>query len=411
MKTFGMRPRCPYTPVAAAGLMIAVLLLTPHAVRARDDQATSSALDSSSRSALDKALDEGFAASGMPGTTVGLWIPGHGSWVASRGVADLETRRPMTPDLQAPIGSITKTFTGLIALHLVGQGSLRLDDTIDHWYPWIADASLITVKMLMNHSSGIADIGQQQVDLHCADPDHFVNPEQLIEIGAALPRAPFAPGDGFLYSSTNTIILGRILEKVTNQSYESLISEHLLEPLRLRRTKLDTEGRLDPPFSRGYTDFCPNLPPHTDTSRWVQFSFAAGALASTLDDLHAWGAALGEGFGLTKKLRHARIDNVAPGSNAGLGVVIQFDPRTNRVISLGHAGSEPGYSANVQYYTCSGAVWALIGNGDGGTGEAFFAVFNALRPVVESLVTSPSGCPDDRNEDTGDNPGNRNLRR
>jgi D-alanyl-D-alanine carboxypeptidase len=269
----------------------------------------------------------------------------------------------MTPDMQAPIGSITKTFTVLIALHLVGQGSLRLDDTIDHWYPWIDDASLITVKMLMNHSSGIADIGQQQVDLHCADPDRFVDPEELIEIGAALPRAPFAPGDGFLYSSTNTIILGRILEKVTNQSYVSLISEHLLEPLRLRRTKLDTDGRLDPPFSHGYTDFCPNRPPDTDTSRWVQFSFAAGALASTLDDLHAWGVALGEGFGVTKKLRHARIDDVAPGSNTGLGVVIQFDPRTNYVISLGHAGSEPGYSANVQYYTCSGAVWALIGNG------------------------------------------------
>jgi D-alanyl-D-alanine carboxypeptidase len=96
--------------------------------------------------------------------------------VASRGVADLETRRPMTPGLQAPIGSITKTYTVLIALQLVGQGRLGLNDTIDRWYPWIDDASLITVKMLMNHSSGIADIGQQQVDLHCADPEHFVNP-------------------------------------------------------------------------------------------------------------------------------------------------------------------------------------------------------------------------------------------
>jgi hypothetical protein len=140
-------------------------------------------------------------------------------------------------------------------------------------------------------------------------------------------------------------------------------------------------------------------------------SEALGEVKEISYNLHAWGIALGEGFGLTKKLRHARIDDVAPGSNTGLGVVIQFDPRTNYVISLGHAGSEPGYSANVQYYTCSGAVWALLGNGDGGTGEAFLAVFTALRPVVESLVTSPSGCPGDRNEDTGDNPGNRNQRR
>ena len=54
---------------------------------------------------------------------------------------------------------------------------------------------------------------------------------------------------------------------------------------------LDTDGVLDPPLSHGYTDFCPNLPRLTDTSTWVQFSFAAGALASTLDDLHAWGRA------------------------------------------------------------------------------------------------------------------------
>ena len=237
----------------------------------------------------------------------------------------------------------------------------------------------------MNHSSGIADIGQQQVDLHCAAPHKFVSPEELIRIGAALPRAPFAPGAGSLYSSTNTIILGRILEKVTNESCAWLLHERLLTPLALKRTKLDTDGVLEPPFSHGYTDFCPKLPPLTDTSTWVQFSFAAGALASTLDDLHAWGVALGQGFGLTPALRQARIDD-------DLGVAIQRDPRTHRLMSLGHAGSEMGYSANVQYYVCSGAAWALMGNGDGGTGEAFVAVLKALQPVVEPLVTPPSGC-------------------
>ncbi|MBV8399895.1 MAG: beta-lactamase family protein, partial [Acetobacteraceae bacterium] len=285
-----------------------------------------------------------------------------------------------------------KTFAVTIGLQLIGEGKLSLNDTINQWYPSIADASLITVRMLMNHSAGIADIGQQQVDLHCADPQHLVSPEELIRIGAALPRAPFAPGDGFLYSSTNTIILGRILEKVTNESFASLLRERLLGPLQLSRTKLDTDGQLDPPFSHGYTDFCPNLPPLTDTSRWVQFSFAAGALASTLHDLHAWGVALGEGFGLTPALRQARLNDTEPGGSYGLGVVIQRDPRTNNVISLGHAGSEPGYSANVQYYVCSGAVWALMGNGDGGTGEAFVAVLRALQPVVEPLVTPQSGC-------------------
>jgi CubicO group peptidase (beta-lactamase class C family) len=72
--------------------------------------------------------------------------------------------------------------------------------------------------------------------------------------------------ESVLYSSTNTIILGRILEKVTGQSFGALIDERLLVPLALKRTKLDTDGKLDPPFSHGYTDFCPNRSRLTDTS-------------------------------------------------------------------------------------------------------------------------------------------------
>jgi pimeloyl-ACP methyl ester carboxylesterase len=82
------------------------------------------ALDLSSRIALERALDEGFAESGMPGAAIGLWIPGKESSVATRGLADRKS--PMTADLQAPIGSITKTFTVTIALQLVGEGRLSL---------------------------------------------------------------------------------------------------------------------------------------------------------------------------------------------------------------------------------------------------------------------------------------------
>jgi D-alanyl-D-alanine carboxypeptidase len=104
-----------------------------------------------------------------------------------------------------------------------------------------------------------------------------------------------------------------------------------------------------------------------------------------LPDLRAWGVALGEGFGLTPALRQARIDDE-------LGIGVQRDPGSGDLISFGHAGSEPGYSANVQYYPCTGAVWALMVNGDGGTGEAFMAVLAALQPVVEPLVASPTAC-------------------
>ena len=92
-------------------------------------------------------------------------------------------------------------------------------------------APAITIRMLLNHSSGLPDISQLQLDLHCADPTGSVSPDELIAAGIALPRESFAPGKGYRYSSLNTIIVGRILEKVTGQSFNDLITERLIVPL------------------------------------------------------------------------------------------------------------------------------------------------------------------------------------
>jgi D-alanyl-D-alanine carboxypeptidase len=238
----------------------------------------------------------------------------------------------------------------------------------------------------MNHSSGFADISQVQLDVRCEDAKRNISPEELIARGGALPRASFLPGQGYQYSSVNTIILGRILEAITGETYAALLQQRLLTPLGLARTKLNTEGELDPPYSHGYTDFCANQStPLTDTSDWALAAFSAGALASTLDDLHAWGMALGEGFGLTPALRKQRLDEE-------LGVAVLREEASGRVISFGHAGSEPGYGANVQYYPCTGAVWALMVNGDGGTSQPMIDVLQALNPLIQPIADPVGKC-------------------
>ena len=115
-----------------------------HQVARNETDAELSPIAESSRIALEKALDEGFTKSGLRGVITGLWIPGTGSWIASRGVSDLKTKASMTADLQAPIGSITKSFTVTIALQLVGEGKLRREDTIERWDPQIAEAFATT---------------------------------------------------------------------------------------------------------------------------------------------------------------------------------------------------------------------------------------------------------------------------
>jgi D-alanyl-D-alanine carboxypeptidase len=355
--------------------------------------AAASSLDPTLVAQLEAALDEGFAASGVPGVTVGLWIPGQGEWIATRGVSNVATKEPMDRANQGKIGSITKTLVGTTALQIIGDDKvgLTLDDTIDQWYPEVPESSKITVRMLLNMSSGMASPGQAQLDRICANPYSTITPDEYIAIGAATPREPFAPGAGYNYSGFNTFLLGRILEKTTGTDLTTLLDQHLLAPLAMNRSRFAPDGQLTAPLTHGYTDFCPQYPPRTDATDWYNHeSWAAGAMLSTIDDLHTWGVALGAGFGLTPEMLAARVDDTAPNTASyGLGVGIRRDPATGCVVELSHAGAEPGYGAYVGSFTTTGSVMALMGNGDGGTGEASFAVLRSLAPIVFPAVDHP----------------------
>jgi D-alanyl-D-alanine carboxypeptidase len=378
------------TAVAIVTIISGLILpsaLPPAAVAAVP--AAESTLDPALVAQLEAALDKGFADSGMPGVTVGLWIPGQGEWVATRGVSNINTNEPMNRANQAKIGSITKTLVGMTALQIIGEGQvgLTLDNTIDRWYPDFPEASSITIRMLLNMSSGIAEWDPGQIDMICTDPHHVIAPDEVIAIGATLPRKPFAPGQGFQYSGINTFILGRILEKVTGTDLTTLLTTRLLTPLGMTRSRFAPDGVLTPPLTHGYTDFCPAIGTSVDATDWTMHeAWAAGAMLSTIDDLHTWGVALGAGVGLTPELRAARVDDIAPGGGYGLGVGVRLDPTTGCVLDLNHAGAEPGYGAYVASFTTTGSVFTLIGNGDGGTGQASFAVLRALAPVMLPVV-------------------------
>jgi D-alanyl-D-alanine carboxypeptidase len=340
-----------------------------------------------------------------------LWIPGQGEWVATRGVSDTATDAPMDRANQAPVGSITKSVTATVALQVIGEGSsgLTLDSTLDRWYPAFPDASSITVRMLLNHSSGIAEgpSADQWIDL-CSDPQRaWWTPDEQIEIAAAQPRS-FEPGAGFSYSNYGYVILGRILERVTGTDYATLVRTRILEPAGMDRSRVALDGALAAPFSHGYTNFCADLGPAADTYDWnLSWSWAAGAMVSTIDDLHRWGVALGDGRGLTPELVEARERDVARPSDGsfpswlgyGLGVFVETDPATNCVVSVSHGGDVPGYQSQVTSYVSSGAVFALMDNslGDVAGGEVVNgrgAIQAALEPVYRSLVVTP-GAPCD----------------
>ena len=371
---------------ATASLAMTIALLTPTAVGAqvapRGDvtppSTSTSTLPSGATSRLNSALLDAWA--DLPGgATATVIVPGRGRWVGSVGYANDERMRAMTPDRQSNIGSVTKTFTGMLVLQEVAAGRLDLDDSLDRWYPSIPKADEITIAMLLNMSSGIADYLNANVlgfaeDL-MADPKRRYRPDDLIAQGVALPREFDVPGTGFAYSNTNTVILARILEKETGSSYAALLKSRLFEPLGMPRSFLNNSGSLQSPHAQTYSDafsyIDPDVPPVGRTTDWSQsYVWAAGGMASSISDLGRWGRALGTGRGaIPASLAAERLDNCAP-SAAGtpteycLGLVVTSDTTTGKPVTLWHNGRVFGAVAYVGYYPATGAVVAVMANCD-----------------------------------------------
>ena len=372
--------------MGALAVSIAVALVGPAAVNAqqapRGDappaSTSTSTLPSGATARLNAGLLEAWA--GLPGgATATVIVPGRGRWVGTVGYANDESKRTLTPDRQSNIGSVTKTFTGMLVLQEVAAGRLDLDDRLDRWYPSIPKADEITIAMLLNMSSGIADYLNANVlgfaEQLMENPKQRYRPDDLIARGVALPREFDVPGSGFAYSNTNTVILGRILEKETGRGYAALLKSRLFEPLGMPRSFLDVSGDLQPPHAQTYSDafsyIDPDVPPVGRTTDWSQsYVWAAGGMASTISDLGRWGRALGTGRGaIPASLAAERLDNCAPSAPGTpteycLGLVVTRDTATDKPTTLWHNGRVFGAVAYVGFYPATGAVVAVMANCD-----------------------------------------------
>lgn len=318
----------------------------------------------------------------LPGGTVaGLWVPGKGMWVGAVGEADNTRNRPMRPGLQMPMGSITKTLTGTLVLQEVQRGRIALDDPIAKWFPAFPKADEITVAMLLNMSSGIADfVNDNFLDVtkkQREHPKYVWKPATQIWGAARMPRAFDVPGSQFSYSNTNTVMLGRILTKVTGRPLPVLMERRIFNELGMTRSLLDMKGDPQAPYAQNYSLLYgeahgkPKLLRTTDWS--LSLEGAAGALRSTLRDMRYWGTALGTGKDVlspkTQRQRFAHcIDAVSRDGITGaycLGTMTYREDATGDIVAIWHNGRVLGATGYLGYFPRTKAVLVVQSNQDG----------------------------------------------
>ncbi|RFS84544.1 class A beta-lactamase-related serine hydrolase [Actinomadura spongiicola] len=243
------------------------------------------------RATLDAAHDAGM---------YGTWSAaqdGRTAWNGASGVADVQTRRPVKPDMRQRVGSITKTFVATAILQQVEKGRLELDAPVGRYLPDVfpgRHGKQVTVRMLLNHTSGLGDYlllafpSLSDLSPESLDENRFrrLTPEQLITWGMQAPRTG-EPGERYSYSNTNYVIAGRLLEKVTGTTAERYIDRNVIGKAGLKHTYFPSRARVSGPHSRLYESLYQHVEPPRDYSTYdVSWAWTAGALVSTMDDLN-----------------------------------------------------------------------------------------------------------------------------
>jgi D-alanyl-D-alanine carboxypeptidase len=144
----------------------------------------------------------------------------------------------MSGDTLFQIGSNTKGFTGALILVLEAEGKLALDQTVGHWLPHYAAWKDVTIRRLLNMTSGLPTYSESipLSRLWVHEPDRHYTPQQLIAFAYPSETTKLPPNSGYFYSNTNYILAGMIAQKAAGKPYKELLEEKLFEPAKLRDT-------------------------------------------------------------------------------------------------------------------------------------------------------------------------------
>jgi len=257
----------------------------------------------------------------LPGVLVGVWVPGQGQYVTAKGKANLDTGTELQPEDPFRIGSVTKTFVATAILQLVDQGKLSKSDPLSKWYPHFPSADKITIDDLLRMRSGIADYWDERtLKQYYEHPLEDVTTQDTIE-GAAAKADQFEPPDKVTkYTDVNYAILGEIVEKASENDLHEQIAKEILQPLGMNDTLYPVDDDL-PGGLRGY-GWDPRSKKFEDkTILNPAPPGGAGAMISTLPDLHKWAKANYTGGGLLKaQTQKARLETQhVEGSPASVG--------------------------------------------------------------------------------------------
>ena len=342
------------------------------------------AFDQETIDQLEEVLQEALEKDGIPGAIAGVWVPGRGEWVAAAGLADRETGEAMeTADLMR-IGSVTKSFTATLVLELVDEGLIGLDDALAGYFPWVRDAQDVTVRMLLNHTSGIVDDYSSPafMDVASADPLYKWQPEELVRASMGVD-ATATLGETCIYSNTNYVLLGMIAEQASGMPLAEAMEGYIFEPLGMGDSLFPVGPEIEGEHSHSYISVEGEL---YDMTSGIDpsITWGAGAIISTAYDLKEWGEALATGELLEDVTHEEQMQFVPMQGYEGAGIGYEYGLGVVKLGNfVGHNGEFSGFQASMFYLPSQQATIVAFFNcnsNPAGSQELFTRIATILFP-------------------------------
>jgi CubicO group peptidase (beta-lactamase class C family) len=297
------------------------------------------------------------------------------------GAASVELGVPLSPDQVFRLGSITKQFAAAGVLKLAEDGKLSLDDPLGKFVPGYPGGDKVTVRMLLNHTSGI----KSYTDI----PGVMDGPIQKTVSTAQLidtfknEKPDFAPGEGWKYNNSGYVLVGAVIEAASGMPWHAWLKKSFFDPLGMKHTGYGDEAvAVIPGHVMGYT---------LKGDQWAVAMYlsmtqphAAGALVSTVDDLLRWNRALHEGKVLKADSYRQMITPVGKAIDQKYGFGINHASFRGQEV-LQHGGGIFGFNTQLMYLPAQDLTVAVLENTDdvapGGLGAETMAYLLAAQAI------------------------------
>jgi CubicO group peptidase (beta-lactamase class C family) len=358
--------------VALQAVLAAFVVLTGCSTLKSDNPG--GGLSAADAEAIDRMFSQ-YSGPGVPGAAVVVIDKGRVAFTRGYGLADLETKAPVTDRTNFRLASLTKPFTAMAIMLLVADGYLQLDDRARDILPGFpAYGAEIRIRHLLTHTSGLRayeDFVSEASTRHVKDRDVLT----LLQRADGLM---FPPGSAFRYGDSGYVVLGLIAETVSGQPFPIFLRDRIFAPLGMQSTIVWQPGGAEVPhramgYAPGKTGF--RLNDHSNTSTVL----GDGGIYSSVRDLVAWDRALD-----AHTLLSARLQRLAwtPGelndrtkTRYGLGWFIDRDARGPFVF---HRGDTTGFSNFIVKYPDRKLTVVILTNRNGGAPADMAATVAAL---------------------------------